>query len=162
VKPIFPYVKGCGNRQCSHKHGAPHLLLRTLSKIKWPANLYKDCWLWQASKQRGYAQILMEDRRRPTQAHRVTFQFLRNEIPADMELDHLCRVRHCVNPWHLEIVTPRENWSRGYSISAQRRRQTHCIRGHVLEPIKWKPHHRFCRTCKNDQDRARRANGTSA
>lgn len=46
-------------------------------------------------------------------AHRAAYEALRGPIPEDRVLDHLCRVRRCYNPWHLEIVTIGENVRRG-------------------------------------------------
>lgn len=66
-----------------------------------------DCWAWTGYRQpSGYGQFDKQ------YAHRWAFEHLRSEIPEGLELDHLCRVRHCVNPWHLEPVTHAENHRR--------------------------------------------------
>jgi hypothetical protein len=52
-------------------------------------------------------------------AHRFAYELLVGPIPEDLELDHLCRVRHCVNPAHLEPVTHLENILRGMRAAAQ-------------------------------------------
>lgn len=49
------------------------------------------------------------------QAHRIAYILHRGPVPESMQLDHLCRNRWCVNPWHLEIVTATENMRRGTS-----------------------------------------------
>jgi hypothetical protein len=46
-------------------------------------------------------------------AHRLSYEWLVGPVPEGMELDHLCRVRHCVNPSHLEVVTHSVNVIRG-------------------------------------------------
>lgn len=66
-------------------------------------------------------------------AHRYAYERLFGPIPSGMQIDHLCRVRCCVNPHHLEVVTPRENTIRGVSPAAVNARKTHCVRGHLLE-----------------------------
>lgn len=85
------------------------------------------CWLWTGScDAAGYGQAFSRRRGTVTKAHRVIWEFCRGPIPAGLELDHLCRVRNCVNPDHLELVTHTEN---------QRRvRRTHCRRGHPYTP----------------------------
>ena len=65
------------------------------------------CWLWTASvNEDGYGQFMAD---RSVLAHRFAFELLRGPIPRNLELDHLCRVRPCVNPDHLEPVTHEEN-----------------------------------------------------
>lgn len=83
-----------------------------------------SCWLWTAAlSQDGYG--LFRDGRSQS-AHRWLYKQLVGEIPDGLQLDHLCRVRNCVNPAHLEPVTLAENARRG--------RLTHCKRGHELTP----------------------------
>lgn len=108
------------------------------------------CWLWTGAKQNGgYGVVYTEDRRKL--AHRVVYELLVGPIPPGLQIDHLCRVRHCVNPNHLEPVTPRENTLRGEGRAGQRARQTHCIHGHPFTPENTKIEatgYRSCRTCK--------------
>jgi hypothetical protein len=78
-----------------------------------------------------------------------------------LQLDHLCRVRHCVYPAHLEPVTPRENVLRGETVAASNARKTHCLRGHPFDEVNtchWqsRPGRRDCRECKRDHTRAYR------
>ncbi len=63
-------------------------------------------------------------------AHRIFYTLFKGDVPEDMALDHLCKVRRCVNPDHLEIVTLVENVMRGDSEHAKNARKTHCKRGH--------------------------------
>lgn len=69
------------------------------------------CWLWlgrvNESSNNGYGYY------GPSLAHVISYVAFRGCIPDDFELDHLCRVRSCVNPWHLELVTKVVNILRG-------------------------------------------------
>lgn len=70
------------------------------------------CWLWQGAKNPdGYGQ--MDHRWFTFGAHRVSYLAFVGPIPEGLVIDHLCRVRHCVNPAHLEAVTSAENIRRG-------------------------------------------------
>ncbi len=73
------------------------------------------CHIWLLAKaQNGYG-FERVPTRPMTYAHRTAFERARGPIPAGMQIDHLCRVRECVNPDHLEIVTQKENVRRGKS-----------------------------------------------
>ena len=114
------------------------------------------CWLWTSTRgSDGYGKIMIGSKadgsNRMHQAHRVVYELLEGQIPAGLDLDHLCRVRHCVNPVHLEPVTRGENLRRGIGFPATRARQTHCIHGHPFDEANTyrAPNGtRKCRECK--------------
>lgn len=123
------------------------------------------CWVVPVSNaktHRGYRNVEVQGGR--FRAHVVSYVAHRGQIPDGLVLDHLCRVRNCVNPAHLEPVTNRENILRGDSPSAQNARKTRCIRGHELsgENLYQKPDgNRQCRECQRMHDRkARPPKGT--
>jgi hypothetical protein len=70
------------------------------------------CWLWTAhvNPRTGYVQFRIGGRSgKMVLAHRWSYEHFVGPIPDGLQIDHLCRVRHCVNPSHLEPVTAREN-----------------------------------------------------
>lgn len=70
------------------------------------------CWVSGHAKNNGYAMITDADGRM-VRAHRLAYEHLVGPIDDGLQLDHLCRVRPCVNPSHLEQVTTAENLRRG-------------------------------------------------
>jgi hypothetical protein len=90
------------------------------------------CWLWLGQTGEGYGRM-----QRPAglsyMAHRIAYEEMRGPIPEGLEIDHLCRVRCCVNPDHLEAVTKSENIRRGVAgirAGERMRAKTHCPQGH--------------------------------
>jgi hypothetical protein len=105
------------------------------------------CWLWLGQVDRhGYGCISFRDK--PSLAHRVSYEAYRGPIPAGLTLDHLCRVRCCVNPCHLEPVTPAVNTLRGNTIPARNKQKTHCIKGHPFNEKNTRVDSRGRRCCR--------------
>ena len=109
------------------------------------------CWLWDGGlNEDGYGTTTVNGR--TMGAHRATTLLLTGDLGP--ELDHLCRTRRCVNPFHLESVSHRENVLRGHGVAGMYARRTHCKHGHDFTPENTKVyrHARICLTCKKEKD----------
>jgi hypothetical protein len=109
------------------------------------------CWIWTGSEAGGDGYGGFWSNGRTVRPHRWAYEHLVGPIPDDLPLDHLCRVRLCVNPAHLEPVTVAENLYRSDAPAAVNRMKTHCLRGHQLtgENLYVRPNgQRQCRTCQ--------------
>jgi hypothetical protein len=146
------------------------ILERLLGMVSMEPNT--GCWLWLGSVAKtGYARFGM-GHGRPMLAHRISYMIHFGSIPDDLELDHKCHTRCCVNPLHLEPVTHLENVRRGIAINGKNRgrvggyngaaefqkSKTHCPKGHAYDESNTRltqdgSYHqqRVCRAC----DRAR-------
>lgn len=110
------------------------------------------CLLWiGALDEDGYG--VTKFKRKTKSAYRESYKLSKGEIPKGLVLDHLCRVRSCINPDHLEAVTNFENHRRGRWAN-----QTHCKNGHLLagDNIYWRCENQFglktnrgCKICRN-------------
>lgn len=130
-----------------------------------------DCWYWTAALSHANYGVFLW-RGVSTGAHRVAWELTHGPVPAGLELDHVCHStdpscvggkaclhRRCVNPAHLEPVTPFVNWQRGQSPHAKDARKTHCAKGHEFTPENTviypsRPNQRVCLTCKRASGRA--------
>lgn len=110
------------------------------------------CWEWTGGLSAyGYARISIARKRVP--AHRVVYELLIGPIPDGYVIDHLCRVRHCLNPLHLEPVPNVVNVLRGMGPNAINARKTECAWGHPFTESNTKIRkngHRQCRRCHNE------------
>lgn len=112
----------------------------------------------------GYGRILHGDEKQLV--HRVAHEIYIGPIPDGYQVDHLCGVRHCVNPAHLEAVTPLVNTRRAIHGWARR---THCVNGHAFTDENTRRHvrpnghrYRICRACDRERAVAARARRAAA
>jgi hypothetical protein len=177
-------IKDCTNRQvvrtwCDNHYrkwvraGTPHRA--ATAEERFIQNLDRatsDCWLWRGHITRwGYGAWQNGGSRR-VHTHRWSYEHFVGQIPAGLELDHICHTmdlscrggptcqhRRCCNPAHLEPVTHAENMRRG----RPKPLKTHCKRGHEFSVANtyvttarqgWTV--RQCRTCKRDKQRISR------
>src|SRR5438105_140221 len=122
------------------------------------------CWEWTGGRSdTGYGSLNLgrDGSRRSVSAHRFAYELLIGPIPAGLVTDHLCRNRMCVNPKHLEMVSPRTNVLRskpyGGAQPPRAPTPTHCPAGHPYTEANTafdkSTHKRHCRTCHRERQR---------
>lgn len=95
-----------------------------------------ECWEWRGGcDDKGYGKIRSNGKMR--KVHVVMWELFVGLVPEGLELDHLCRVRRCCNPRHLEPVTHAENM--------RRIQWSHCTYGHPLTGVT--KQERQCKEC---------------
>lgn len=127
--------------------GAPRLTLKQRLLQKTLVDEH-GCWIWTSTTGlNGYGQIHVGNRM--NYAHRVSYEVHVGPIPSGLQIDHLCRVRNCINPMHLEPVTGTENVRRAF------RDHDRCPKGHDVGPMPVTGPRPRCRPCKQAADHAR-------
>jgi hypothetical protein len=125
------------------------------------------CWLWTAGCfDNGYAAFSVGQNR---PGHVIAYELTIGPVPDGLQLDHTCHDptrcappcphRRCVNPAHLEPVTPRENTLRSGALSALNAAKTQCPEGHPLSGVNLAVTggRRTCKTCRRRDGAAYRA-----
>ena len=112
--------------------------------------LVGECWLWEGSiDSKGYGRFEFQNKNKL--AHKYAYETVYGLVPPELELDHLCRNRWCVNPQHLEAVTHNKNCSRGLvkANGDHNREKAYCVRGHAynLDNTRLYKGSRYCRAC---------------
>lgn len=111
---LTPYKVGfCNAHYIRQRRGRP--MNAPVRRVAADPNRFWDkvekcdgCWNWTAFiGPDGYGRFMINQV--PHLAHRVSFQRSFGEIPAGMEIDHICHNRICVNPTHLRIATHAQN-----------------------------------------------------
>jgi HNH endonuclease len=131
---------------------------RIKAKIRVDEN---GCWIWLGGTDRpgGYGRVKWQGKM--VTAHRLVRHILVQDIsivPLNRKvdvIDHLCLVKSCVNPDHLEVVSAHENNKRHPLLNPGK---VYCHRGHLLP----KDGPRACKECKLITQRQRRRKAKSA
>jgi len=133
-----------------------------------PKNIWKhieitsSCWIWKGSTtSNGYGHLNYAGKN--YLSHRFVYELLEDKIPNNLVIDHLCRNRKCVNPAHLDIVTFKENLSRGEGQTKNfgernaaflNKQKTQCPQGHLYENnLIISKTGRKCRKCHNERQK---------
>lgn len=156
--------QGLCNKHWQRKYHTGTLRARTRPTVdeRFESKIDKSsgCWLWTGALfDTGYGAFNIGSRRGRSvirSAHRYAYEREHGKQPSEMHIDHLCRVRSCCNPDHLELVTPSENNRRGNSGP-----KDHCKRGHSMSDAYVRPDTgtRMCRACQ--KLRRRRSSGST-
>lgn len=132
------------------------------------------CWEWTGwiawnlkYPEHGYGCCKYVDatgKRRTTSAHRFAYTFVHGSIPRNLDVDHICQNKLCVNPAHLQAITHKENINRIPRISAAVALgdsrvpfavKGSCIHGHLFTPentyLAPGDRHRRCRACNRNR-----------
>jgi len=130
------------------------MLAKVLARVD-----FADCWEWTGPVDRdGYGKVSLGAgiNRRP---HRVVWEGLVARIDAGLHIDHLCKNRRCVNPDHIQPVTPQENIRRSASRATLNASKTHCAEGHPYDAVNTYHYkgRRDCRICRRAAGRRSRA-----
>lgn len=124
-----------------------------------------DCWVWfGATNSKGYGCLGVDGR--GYLAHRVAYAEEVGPIPDGMQINHICGIKPCVRPDHLEVVDASGNirHARGTGLMApsllsqDNSTKLICRNGHPYSPDNTYVNpqgHRVCRTCKRQSDRRR-------
>lgn len=124
----------------------------------------EGCWLWTgALDNNGYGQIqaTRNGKKQPVKAHRIAWELLHEvELPPDLCVMHMCDVRSCVNPDHLQVGSVGAN---NTDMALKGRHANSlldtCSNGHPFDDVvmsRGRPT-RICRQCRREANRRYRS-----
>lgn len=126
-------------------------IVKFISLIPKP-NKISNCWLWDYSiSDHGYGRYKLFGKMR--YAHRISYEIYFGKIGKNLEIDHLCRNRNCINPRHMELVSTKENTQRGLASRKKNFQIKLCKRNHPYfgaNIISHKNNKRSCRLCARE------------
>ena len=130
-------------------------VMRFIPKVKMDTKRPGDCWEWTAQiGKNGYGRFRVNPKPATMgKSHRIAYEHWRG--PINGQIDHLCRNRSCVNPWHLEDVSLEENLRRGFGTCSRLERKS-CPKGHWFDEVNTYNHPsgtKICRICKKEWQR---------
>jgi hypothetical protein len=119
------------------------------------------CWLWRTPQPDGYGRFQIGWQRR--RAHVWAYEWAKGAIPDGLIIDHICRVRSCVNPAHLRAVDSRTNTlaEGSQAVAKKHASKTECPQGHEYDRIDYKGARR-CSVCDAEAKRAYKARKRAA
>lgn len=154
---VAPKAKG-RNRQYRYVAGH-HLRKSSVVAVAEDRGYKTPCMVWQLADNgdSGYGVRWDREQKRQRLAHVMAWEAVHGPVPEGLQLDHLCRVRLCVNAEHLEPVPGIENRRRGARVALK----THCAQGHDWIPenigLSRSSGQRRCLVCERERARTRRA-----
>lgn len=126
--------------------------------------VYKEptyqCWLWQGHiGKNGYGR--WKPAGRSVSTHRWSYERFIGPIPEGLQIDHICNIKSCVNPEHLQPVTARVNVLKAKKgITSINAAKTHCVNGHPLFGANLRIYvtkdgkkSRVCKSCRQDRSK---------
>lgn len=90
-----------------------------IKRFEQKINKTDTCWYWTGGILLGYGYFWYNNK--TLKAHRFSYELYKEKIPYGLTIDHLCEIKKCVNPDHLEAVTIQENLKRR-DISVRKRK----------------------------------------
>lgn len=115
----------------------------------------EECWEWQGAKTtEGYG-LFWPERRTTWTAHRYMFVLEIEDIPSGYQVHHVCYNKGCVNPFHLQLLSPKENTQDAFSTE----RVPTCRHGHERIPENLyyrKDGRKDCLLCRKERNKGDR------
>lgn len=124
-----------------------------------------DCLIWPDAVDRGYGRMYVDGTAK--RVHRIVWELRNGPIPDGLTIDHLCRIRYCINTDHMELVTSAENSRRRHRPPTPITRATHCRNGHLYTDAttgieKGRRRCLTCRAASQERKRKRRRRDAAA